>query len=194
MIENGTNTGSGKKGNMTQEINEPTTRPQWPGDLRQWLGTAELVKLVLEAVQKVDWSFPPLMTLRQQERRFRPQILLTLLSYSYASGLYESEEIEAGVYSDATLRYLAAKSFPDRRTLRRFRRQQRELIKQCLIHVFKEAWRMKCGPDMDAPCPWPCYEATVGKPWFTSSDMRQLYFAAEERLDRAVFLDGMAID
>ena len=179
---------------MTQWMNELTSRPRWPDDLRQWLGTTELIKLVLEAVQKVDWSFPPLRTLAEQSRDFRPQMLLTLLTYSYASGLYDSEEIEAAVYSDPTISYLAAKTFPDRRTLRRFRRRQRELVKQCLIHVLKEAWRRQFGPEAETSAAWPCYEATVGKPWFASSDLRQIYFAAEERIDCAVFLDSTAVD
>jgi hypothetical protein len=179
---------------MTQWFNEPTSRPKWPDDLREWLGTVALLNLVLEAVQKVDWSFPPLQTLANQSREFRPQMLLTLLTYSYASGLYESEEIEARIYSDPTLRYLAARTFPDRRTLRRFRRRQRPLIKQCLIHVFKEAWKQQGGAGLEEPLAWPCYEATVGKPWFASADLRQIYFTAEERIDRAVFLDGMAVD
>src|ERR1051325_6351304 len=37
--KNGTNRGFGEKENMTQWINERPSRPGWPDDLRQWLGT-----------------------------------------------------------------------------------------------------------------------------------------------------------
>ncbi len=179
---------------MTQWIDEQTSRPGLPEDLRAWVGDAELVAQVLAAVQKVDWSFPPLRTLSQQNREYRPQMLLTLLTYSYATGLYESEEIESQVYAESTLRYLAARTWPDRRTLRKFRRQHRDLVKQCLIAVIKAAWRIKMGPQPAGMSAWPCYEASVGKPWFTPPEMRQIYYAAEERINRAVFLDGMAVD
>ena len=179
---------------MTKWIDEQTRRPGLPEDVRAWVGEAELVAQVLAAVQKVDWTFPPLRTLALQRREFRPHILLTLLTYSYARGLYESEDIEAQVHADTTLRYLAARTFPDGRTLRKFRRQHRDLIKQCLIAVMKAAWRSKDGPEPEAQPAWPCYEATVGKPWFTAPEMRQIYYAAEERINRAVFQDGMAAD
>ena len=60
--------------------------------------------------------------------------------------------------------------------------------------MLKAAWRSKDGPEPEAQPAWPCYEATVGKPWFTAPEMRQIYYAAEERINRAVFQDGMAAD
>ena len=150
-----------------------------PVDLRNWAPELEVVTWVLEAVEAIDWSFPPLARATREAGEGRPKTLATLLTYCYATNCYESRAIAEMVYTDATVRYLTANAFPEPRLLRRFRRQHRDILRQCLIQVFQKACRNKWGSTY-RPLP--------------PALVRNLYFTAEERINRAVFFDGMTLD
>src|SRR5439155_8426144 len=81
-----------------------------PADLRQHVGERALIELALDAVQTVGERLPrPL----DAPGRHSPQILLTLLTYCYAAGIYGSEDIEYDCRHDAATRYLCANTSPD---------------------------------------------------------------------------------
>jgi len=63
-------------------------------------------------------------------------MLLTLLTYCYAAGVYGSEDIVDDCRHDAATRYLCANSSPDQDTIRSFRRANREWIEACLACVY----------------------------------------------------------
>ncbi len=95
----------------------------FPLDLAEGLGAVRLTHLALEAVQGDD---VPAGEFRSGPGRqgYQHRMLLTLLSYAYARGVFGSEDIQNQVRSDADLRYLCAWEFPDSDTLRQFRRRE----------------------------------------------------------------------
>jgi hypothetical protein len=62
-------------------------------------------------------------------------MLLAILTYCYALGIYSSRSIERRICRDDTLRYLCAWKFANRKLLRRFRDQNRRVIERCLLEV-----------------------------------------------------------
>jgi hypothetical protein len=112
--------------------------PRLPADLRQHVGERALIELALEAVQAVGQRLP-----RPQELtgRCSPQMLLTLLTYCYAAGIYGSEDIEWACVTDAAARYICANTAPDQETIQHFRRDTRGWIEACLTCVYQGA----CG-------------------------------------------------
>src|SRR5580765_6217894 len=109
--------------------------------LSSTLGETGLLHVVLEAVQAVDWSSS--RPAGEQDRRFRAQMMLTLLGFCYASGLYSSRDIEWATRLDRTIGYICAHQFPDWLAIRRFRRQNRQLLKQCLMVVLERSRAFK---------------------------------------------------
>src|SRR5215813_3454668 len=109
-------------------------------DFTRVLGERGLLKLVLDAVQTV--ALPPAAPF-EKATGFRPQMMLTLTTYCYASCLYGSRDIELAMDSDPTVRYVCARIFPDWQSIRRFRRRNREWIRQCLAFVTKQVWALK---------------------------------------------------
>lgn len=167
-----------------------TTSSVWdlPADLSLANGKPTLLKLCFEAVQQVG-----AIELAGARNRFvvrkgvegdpmpaRPEMLTTLLTYSYAIGLYASEDIETAAGTDATLRYICSGYRPDAPTLRRFRRHHRALLRTALVHVFTQTWTLhfERGEANYAGCDW--FEAEL---------TAQLERAATGRLDVAVLLD-----
>ena len=72
-----------------------------PPDLRDWVPEDDLVHFVIEAVDRL-----PLESFRVNHRgtgakQFPPHMMLALLIYSYANGLFSSRKIERATHRDA---------------------------------------------------------------------------------------------
>jgi hypothetical protein len=79
-----------------------------PPDLREWVPEDDLVHFVIEAVDRL-----PLESFRVNHRgtgakHFPPHMMLALLIYSYANGLFSSRKIERATHRDVAIRYLTA--------------------------------------------------------------------------------------
>src|SRR5215204_1622812 len=106
-------------------------------DLRQRVGTSNLLRWCLEAPLIVNDEAAQL--LRQSICGFRPPMMLTLLSFCYASSYYGSEDIARAISVDRMVRYICARTYPDAHAIRRFRRCGRGLLDQALGYVLRQA-------------------------------------------------------
>lgn len=152
-------------------------------DLSQTLGERQLLKMVLEAVQAVDPGRFSSKELRSAA--FRPQMMLTLLSYCYTASIYGSDDIEWAISHDKTVRYICARTYPDWQAIKRFRRRHREMLQETIAGVLKQAWACKFDEGE---------VAYNGYEWFESELMDQVSAAAAERLDLAALMDGADSD
>jgi transposase len=71
--------------------------------------------------------------------------MLRVLTYAYATGIFGSEEITRNCYEDEVLRAFCEKQAPRAITIKRFRRENRGLLKWCLTQLFKRAFRKQFG-------------------------------------------------
>ena len=176
-------------------INSLSLTDEVPADVRDWVNSSELIRWILE-IQHTEVRTISGPTLAPSARL---QMLLTLLTYCYATGTLATEEIERKIENDATVRYLCARTYPDGATLRQFRRYHRERIKATLSQLLRRAWRhthrkgekeASGSPGADR-CRWPA------EFWPGSSRARtELDFdhEAERRIVEATQLDCMALD
>lgn len=116
-----------------------------PLDLTEWVDAKAIRTWVNEEINTLDWSNPELAKALALNPKLRPRELLTILGYAYGIGTYESEEISRLCTSDRVFRELCGKDAPSDRTLERFRRENRGLLKWILVQVFKRALREKHG-------------------------------------------------
>jgi hypothetical protein len=147
-------------------------------DLSGWTGERGLVKLTLDAVQSVEAPRRAGATAPAHQ----PRMMVTLLAYCYAKGLYGSRQIEEAIQSDPVIRYLCAREYPDWKDLRRFRREHRDWIGACLSQVLKQAWA------------WKLDEAEVdfqGYAWFETELNPVINDEVRLRLEVAAFVDLM---
>ena len=96
-----------------------------------------LVRPILEAVAEVvRTQHAPVVW---NECDFPANMLLSVLTFCYSNGVFESEEI-ADISSEHTvLRYLCARKPLDAAVLRRFRKRHHHELKDCLEHYFGNA-------------------------------------------------------
>jgi transposase len=114
-----------------------------PPDLREWVPEDDLAHFVLEAVERVD-----LRHFRVNERgsgspQYPPRLMLALLIYCYANGLFSSRRIERATYRDLGVRYLAANTHPDHDTICTFRRENERAIAETFLQVLLLARELK---------------------------------------------------
>lgn len=107
-----------------------------PMDLAEWTGTDRLIHEVLGAVQgeAAPGLEVPYVAGGQQ---YRSQMILTLLVYAYARGVFDSSEIESRCLSEEDFRYLATPDCPGPQVLRTFRRRERSLVRSALSRLFR---------------------------------------------------------
>jgi hypothetical protein len=116
--------------------------------------------------------------------------MLGAVSYCYAKGVYESEEIERKMMRDATLREAVHGEIPNAIAIRKFRRLNRGAIQQTLEKAFG-LLRKKAKPSALPPLP--------GQPVTTTppsalgdSTVAFVRREAEDRVQEAAFIDNMS--
>lgn len=113
-----------------------------PPDLRDWVAADDMVHLVIESVEGM--SLPGLQVNRRSRgnAQYPPKMMLALLIYCYANGIFSSRRIERASYRDVAVRYLTANTHPDHDTICKFRRENFEAIGQAFLEILKLAKAM----------------------------------------------------
>ena len=114
-----------------------------PPDLREWLPEDDLAHFVVAAVERV-----PLSQFRVNDRgtgsaQYHPRIMLALLIYCYANGIFSSRRIERATYRDIGVRYVTANTHPDHDTVCKFRRENLAAVHESFVQVLLLAKELK---------------------------------------------------
>ncbi len=107
-----------------------------PDDLTRLVPGTELVRRAAEAVQTFLWSNKSNGTTVVVSKS-NPRVLLTLLTYSYATGLFGSVRIVQQCEQETSFRRLSNGIQFSHDRLRLFRGQNSELVKRCLAFVIR---------------------------------------------------------
>ena len=145
-----------------------------PGDLREWVEPRTLLSWVEEEVHKLDWNNPVILEYLEHHPDYRPKSMLSILCFAYACEMLGGEEIVRACRSNEALRLLA-EGAPFEMELRKFRRNNRELLERVLTQIFLRAAAARFGFDPHN-CP---HELEF-----------DLAACAQERLDTARHIDG----
>lgn len=119
-----------------------------PPDLRDWLPSDDLAHFVLEAVERVPLDKFKVNHRGSGSAQYHPHMMLCLLIYCYANGIFSSRRIERATYRDIGVRYITANTHPDHDTICTFRRNNLSAIKESFVQVLllaKELNLLKVG-------------------------------------------------
>ena len=114
-----------------------------PPDLRDWVAEDDLVHFVIEAVDRLPLGVFAVNHKGCGDEQFPPHLMLSLLIYCYANGIFSSRRIERATYRDLAVRYLAADTHPDHDTICTFRCNNREAIAAAFVDVLELAKELK---------------------------------------------------
>lgn len=129
---------------MTRYVNIDRDTPLLlPPDLRDWVPADHLVHFVIDAMEAIDTSAAPVNARGTGSEQYPPTMLLGLLVYSYATGLFSSRQIERASYENVAVRLLCADTHPDHDTLCTFRRKNGPLLTRAFAQILELSAR--CG-------------------------------------------------
>ncbi len=114
-----------------------------PEDMRDWVREDDLVHFVIEAVEKMDLRGFRVNVRGTGDAQYPPAMMLSLLIYCYANGIFSSGRIEAATWRDVAVRYLCANTHPDHDTICRFRRENFAAVADCFLKALALAREMK---------------------------------------------------
>jgi transposase len=114
-----------------------------PPDLRDWVAEDDLVHFVIQAVERLPLSTFAVNHKGGGDEQYPPHMMLALLIYCYANGLFSSRRIERVTYRDIAVRYLTADTHPDHDTICAFRRNNRAAIAAAFVDVLELAQELK---------------------------------------------------
>jgi transposase len=108
-----------------------------PPSLQDWLPEEHLARFVVEIVSQLDVSALEKAYRGKGSKPYHPEMLLALLFYGYATGVFASRKLERATYDSVAFRYIAANTHPDHDTIatfrKRFLKQLRPLFTQVLL-------------------------------------------------------------
>ncbi len=114
-----------------------------PPSLQEWLPENHLARFVAEAIDSLDLRRLVEAYQGRGSKAHHPAVLLSLLFYGYATGVFSSRKIERATYDSVAFRYLAADTHPDHDTLATFRRRFLKQLGPLFVQILEMAHEMK---------------------------------------------------
>jgi transposase len=97
----------------------------------------------MDAVEQIDLGAAKVNERGTGDAQYPPGMLLALLIYSYATGMFSSRAIERASYENVAVRLLCGDTHPDHDTVCAFRRRNVELLRGSFAQVIEMA--AHCG-------------------------------------------------
>ena len=112
-----------------------------PADLRAWLPEGHLAHHVSDLVDGVDLTafYAPYAGDGRRNAPDAPRMMVKVLLYAYATGVFSSRGIARKLEEDVAFRVLGAGNFPQHRTLCEFRRRHLSDFKELFVAVVRLA-------------------------------------------------------
>ena len=114
-----------------------------PPSVDDWLPKDHLARFVVDIVDQLDLSALTRQYRGTGSAAYHPAVMLGLLVYGYATGVYSSRRIEAATYESIAFRYVAANTQPDHDSLCTFRKRFLKEIEVLFVQVLGIARQMK---------------------------------------------------
>ncbi len=113
-----------------------------PPSVDEWLPERHLARFVAEVVSGLDLRSMVGSYRGSGEASYHPSVLLGLLVYGYATGVFSSRKLERATYDSVAFRFIAANQHPDHDTIATFRRRFLKQIEALFVQVLLMAREM----------------------------------------------------
>ncbi len=110
--------------------------------LRDVLPPDHLVRFLVDIVAQLDLSVIYKKYSDQGAPPYAPEVLLVLLFYGYATGVFSSRKIERATYEVIPFRFIAGDMHPDHDTIAHFRRQNLAELQELFVQILLLAQAM----------------------------------------------------
>jgi transposase len=113
-----------------------------PPSVDDWLPEKHLARFVVELIDNLDVSAMSSVYRGSGSASYHPRLLLGILVYGYATGVFSSRKLERATYDSVAFRFIAANDHPDHDTIATFRRRFLKEIEGLFVQVLLLAREM----------------------------------------------------
>jgi transposase len=106
-----------------------------PPSIDEWLPQTHLARFVVEVIDGLDLSAMSKSYRGSGSASYHPAVLLGLLVYGCATGVFSSRKLERATYDSVAFRFIAANDHPDHDTIASFRRRFLKEIEALFVQV-----------------------------------------------------------
>jgi transposase len=110
-----------------------------PPSVEEWLPEKHLARFVVDVIAGLDLRALLGSYRGSGEASYHPSILLGILVYGYATGVFSSRKLERATYDSVAFRFVAANQHPDHDTIAVFRRRFLVEIQTLFVQVLQLA-------------------------------------------------------
>jgi transposase len=119
-----------------------------PPSVDEWLPEKHLARFVVDVIDGLDLRAMVGSYRGSGSASYHPALLLGLLVYGYATGVFSSRKLERATYDSVAVRFIAANEHPDHDTIASFRRRFLKEIEGLFVQVLllaREMGMLKLG-------------------------------------------------
>jgi transposase len=113
-----------------------------PPSVDEWLPEKHLARFVVELIDNLDVSAMSGAYRGSGSASYHPRLLLGILVYGYATGVFSSRKLERATYDSMAFRFIAANDHPDHDTIATFRRRFLKEIEGLFVQLLLLAREM----------------------------------------------------
>src|SRR5215204_4179360 len=106
-----------------------------PPSVDEWLPERHLARFVVEVIEGLDLRAMIGSYRGCGEAAYHPRLLLGILVYSYATGVFSSRKLERATYVSVAFRFIAANQHPDHDSIAAFRRRFLQHVEAVFVQV-----------------------------------------------------------
>ena len=114
----------------------------FPPSMSDWLPEQHLARFIVEIVEQLDLKALERAYGTSGSAPFHPALLLSILVYGYATGVFSSRKLENATHDSIAFRFVAADEHPDHDTLNTFRKRFLKDIETLMVQVLMIARTM----------------------------------------------------
>ena len=113
-----------------------------PRSVDEWLPERHLARFIVDVVEDLDLRSMTGSYRGSGSASYHPTVLLSILVYGYAIGVFSSRKLERATYDSVAFRFIAGNEHPDHDTIATFRRRFLKQIEELFVEVLKLAREM----------------------------------------------------
>jgi transposase len=113
-----------------------------PPSVDEWLPEKHLARFIVEVIDSLDLGRMARAYRGSGSASYHPAMLLGILVYGYATGVFSSRKLERATYDSVAFRFIAANQHPDHDTIAMFRQRFAGEIAELFVQVLELAREM----------------------------------------------------
>lgn len=114
----------------------------FPPSVQDWLPKDHLARFIVDIVSQLDLSSLRSAYAGRGSLPYDPAMLLSLILYGYATGVFSSRKLEQATYDSVAFRYLTGNRHPDHDTISAFRKRFSSELQGLFLQVLSIAYEM----------------------------------------------------